>query len=509
MRSSLRRTSIPVSPRRSFPGPDEVNGDEPCYPHVGKLAGSMRAVLSIGLLAASLAMPAAAAAQAAAPSILTTVQGFEIIRLEPDWNAPPIGSIRAGQSVRLAHPDPVIGPGVAPCRGGWYRVQPRGYVCVGWQSMLGGSDDPQALAAAEVLPDRSHPTLFRVGVSLGAPRYLRLPTPDEQRRVEKDLDRRLARQPPRFDAPAGPVDATAPEASSPLLERYFSQKRGKLTAPQDAFTGMKVTWAREMDAAGRTWLVTPNLELIPKDKVRIQPTPELHGIDLRHDHRMRLPLAFLWLGSAPKYRMEADGRLVATAATWSRHDFVPLTGETRIYKHQVYLQTRDDDYIRKDRVTTITAAASRPRGVGPKDKWVGVRVTHGYLVAYEGDTPVFATAISPGADGALPSGRHVTKLGLHVVQVKSLSLDMSGFDKGKPWRVEEVPWVAVYKDDYALHGTWWHNDFGRPKSHGCINMAPLDARFLFDWLDPALPEGWYSVGSYGTQVKGTVIDVSP
>jgi hypothetical protein len=86
---------------------------------------------------------------------------------------------------------------------------------------------------------------------------------------------------------------------------------------------------------------------------------------------------------------------------------------------------------------------------------------------------------------------------------------MAGVDKGKPWLIEDVPFVAFYKEDYGLHGAFWHDDFGRPKSHGCINLSVTDARFLFDWLEPALPRGWYAVSSYGTQVKGTVIQVGP
>jgi leucyl aminopeptidase len=75
--------------------------------------------------------------------------------------------------------------------------------------------------------------------------------------------------------------------------------------------------------------------------------------------------------------------------------------------------------------------------------------------------------------------------------------------------VDEVPWVSYYKDSYALHGAWWHDEFGRPKSHGCVNLAPADARWLFSWMDPAMPEGWYAVTSYYPHVQGTAVDLRP
>jgi lipoprotein-anchoring transpeptidase ErfK/SrfK len=140
-------------------------------------------------------------------------------------------------------------------------------------------------------------------------------------------------------------------------------------------------------------------------------------------------------------------------------------------------------------VTVIRPDGRRLSGVGPRDKWVDVRVTHGYLVAYEGDRPVFVTAISPGAEGINTSSKHSTRTGIFSVRVNAIAWDMGGRERNKPWFVEEVPWTALYKDDYRLHGAFWHDDFGRPKSHGCINPAPADGRFMFDWLDPALSQG--------------------
>jgi lipoprotein-anchoring transpeptidase ErfK/SrfK len=148
--------------------------------------------------------------------------------------------------------------------------------------------------------------------------------------------------------------------------------------------------------------------------------------------------------------------------------------------------------------------------VGKKDKWVDVRVTWGTLVAYEGDTPVYATAISPGQDGVTQrSHGHNTMRGTYNIGWKLVTADMAGVEKLKEWAVDEVPFVAYYKDSYALHGAWWHDDFGRPKSHGCVNLAPTDAKFLWSWMEPGMPEGWYAVAAFYPEVKGTTVVIRP
>jgi hypothetical protein len=371
---------------------------------------------------------------------------------------------------------------------------------------LVGAPDLRAKAAAEVLPDAS-PVGFRVGISIGAPIYTRIPTKAEQQSAEPGLDDHLARQIPPDDAAGGAIDRT-PAGSGPseALARYYGQAKGSLVDKVGAFDGRKVAWAREFDAEGRTWLVTPDLTLIPKDKVRVKPVPSLKGVDLRGG--TQLPLAFFWLKASPKHVEDATGTPQPTAEEWPRHSYVPVTGEVLRKKNGMFLKTRDGAFIRRDAVTVIQAADRRPEGVGPGDKWVGVRVTHGYLIAYEGDTPVYATAVSPGIAGVNRRG-HATHTGTFNVVWKFRSWRMTGEERGKEWVVDEVPFVAFYKGNFAIHTAWWHNDFGRPKSHGCVNIPPAAAQALFPWIEPDVPEGWYGVASYYPEARGTVIDIRP
>jgi lipoprotein-anchoring transpeptidase ErfK/SrfK len=66
-----------------------------------------------------------------------------------------------------------------------------------------------------------------------------------------------------------------------------------------------------------------------------------------------------------------------------------------------------------------------------------------------------------------------------------------------------VPFVQYFHKGYALHAAYWHDDFGHAHSHGCVNLAPVDAAWLYRWTDPRMPTGWH-----GAMVKeGTIVFV--
>jgi hypothetical protein len=70
----------------------------------------------------------------------------------------------------------------------------------------------------------------------------------------------------------------------------------------------------------------------------------------------------------------------------------------------------------------------------------------------------------------------------------------------------DVPFVQYFHQGYALHGTYWHDEYGRVRSHGCINLAPIDAAWLFEWTDPPVPPHWHHVIN---RERGTVVYIHP
>jgi len=71
---------------------------------------------------------------------------------------------------------------------------------------------------------------------------------------------------------------------------------------------------------------------------------------------------------------------------------------------------------------------------------------------------------------------------------KRASRHMSGGTRENGYDLPGVPWVSYFSGNgAALHGTYWHNDYGTPKSAGCINLRPQDAKWLFRWTLPEVP----------------------
>lgn len=148
-----------------------------------------------------------------------------------------------------------------------------------------------------------------------------------------------------------------------------------------------------------------------------------------------------------------------------------------------------------------------PADVTEGERWIDVELATQTLVAYEGAKPVFATLVSTGrgpkgTDSATPPG--VFRIWVKIAYSTMDNAERDDLDKH--YSMEEVPYVMFFHKAFALHGTYWHRDFGRMKSHGCVNLSPKDARFLFEFTRPHAPIGWHAV--FPTSIDpGTVIRV--
>lgn len=119
------------------------------------------------------------------------------------------------------------------------------------------------------------------------------------------------------------------------------------------------------------------------------------------------------------------------------------------------------------------AWSSRPNPAS--QKWIEVNLSSQTLVAYEGQQPVFHTLVSTGI------WQYPTIVGTFSIYVKYESADMSGGTGDDAYFLPGVPYVMYFYGNYGLHGTYWHNNFGRPMSHGCVNLPTPDAQWLFGW----------------------------
>jgi lipoprotein-anchoring transpeptidase ErfK/SrfK len=75
------------------------------------------------------------------------------------------------------------------------------------------------------------------------------------------------------------------------------------------------------------------------------------------------------------------------------------------------------------------------------------------------------------------------------------------------YALRDVPYIQYFESGFALHGAYWHDVFGKKRSHGCVNLSPIDAHRVFKWTEPAVPEGWHAVISGEEHGEGTVVIV--
>jgi hypothetical protein len=73
--------------------------------------------------------------------------------------------------------------------------------------------------------------------------------------------------------------------------------------------------------------------------------------------------------------------------------------------------------------------------------------------------------------------------------------------------LKDVPYIQYFAAGYALHAAYWHDVFGTRRSHGCVNLSPIDAHRVFNWTEPAVPEGWHAVNTGEEMGEGTTVIV--
>jgi lipoprotein-anchoring transpeptidase ErfK/SrfK len=128
--------------------------------------------------------------------------------------------------------------------------------------------------------------------------------------------------------------------------------------------------------------------------------------------------------------------------------------------------------------------------VPPEEKRIIVSIARQELTAFEGEKAVYTARISSGLPSRepIPQGTRTTR-GRFNISSKSASKHMGALSaSGAPgsYTLPGVPWTSFFIFEYgvAFHGTYWHNNFGTPMSHGCINMRNPDAKWLFRWITP-------------------------
>jgi hypothetical protein len=163
--------------------------------------------------------------------------------------------------------------------------------------------------------------------------------------------------------------------------------------------------------------------------------------------------------------------------------FVPL-GEHLAKRYQLDTAPQPQGDIPTYDEALFIPPDPQPRRGNGGEHWIEINLSAQYLIAWEGDVPVNETYVSTGRPG------FDTPTGTYFINSKIDSQDMEGILGGEYYNVPAVPWVMYFTDvGHAIHGAYWHANFGWVMSHGCVNL-PMDfAEWLYYWAD------------YGTRVE--------
>ncbi len=149
-----------------------------------------------------------------------------------------------------------------------------------------------------------------------------------------------------------------------------------------------------------------------------------------------------------------------------------------------YVRVGDGQWIERKSVR-IARIRPRPAATDAHAKWIDVDRDEQLMIAYDGDTPVFATLISSGRR------KNDTPPAVYRIRSKSSITKMAAEEReAAHYEVSEVPWATRFRSGLYFHAAYWHDRFGTAQSHGCVNLSPADAKWVYEWTEPTMPPGW-------------------
>ncbi|WP_407667499.1 L,D-transpeptidase family protein [Myxococcus dinghuensis] len=358
------------------------------------------------------------------------------VRSAPRQNAPPLGTVAQDMRVLWKGETAMRGP---ECEA-WVEIQPRGWVC-----------------------ERYLEPNFR------EPRVRDLP-----RLREGELT------PGTYARVVGKRVRAYPSLALARAKRKGVLLKGSVT----------VKLRGQVRVGRRTFWRTADGQYLEARVLREYRPSSFVGVDAEAMSELSTPFAWAQSRKRPSAPVEVK---VAPDANAARETVLPprtLVAVRELSPDGRWVLIAEDHWVSREdlHVAWFTHA---PPGVESGERWFDVDLDAQVLVAYEGERPVYATLISSGKPGT------DTPEGLYRVWIKFAEADMTGNGTAgnETYRVATVPWTMFFQDDYALHTAYWHDRFGEPMSHGCINLSPRDARILYGWAAPEVPTGWSMVNA--------------
>ena len=414
--------------------------------HLRMIFPSSLPAFGIALLAQLFSL--CAMAQLASPTVGTdSVSTYTI--LEPDWplwQIPSRNGTRRGALASGARVMPFAALASAGCQNSWWQVGAYAWMCPDNATLLPAPASPNDIRTSRSTDVLGYVMVGKSGV-LG-------------------YDRRES------------VDVGSPNAE---------MQPGFLLG----FTGTA-------DTPDATVFLTTHGLWIPSRDVQVLKPSEFHGsvvdgeLEVAWVYERRTPVF-----SAPDVK-QTPARFVDR--------LTPITVQGQQQRPSGLWLKYDSGWL-KSSALRVAQMQQPPADIASDEHWIDVDTKSQTLVAYVGSRPVYATLVSTGR-GKVGTPQ-ATPVGVYRIWIKLRQSDMDNLDVAEaksPYAVEAVPHVMFFEGGYGIHGTYWHDDFGVQKSHGCVNVSLADARWLFQFASPHLPMGWSAVFPIGLE-RGTVVRV--
>jgi len=420
----------------------------------------------------------------AVPEFPETTRSLELIRtvsvrIAPGEAGKRIGSIAIDTRVAWRKTAKADG-----CKTFWIEIRPRGWICGDY---VKPSTKP-AFGREVPMLDRGElvPGVYGKVTAASSMTYT-FPRPEPKKK----------KKPAKKDGPiTSPteVDPTVAPAPQP-----------KLVESRPIVGSVNVRQYEELVVDGKTyWKISKGEpEYVLKQAIR-QHQPSLYGgARLGDDTGRAPPIAFVWPRVAGWRQAYTTHKSVGGGInrTLSARTAIPILETAEKAGKPTAYRIGEAEWIAAADVR-VFQPTDPPRYLQKHERWIDVDLDSQILVAFEGTLAVYATMISSGGKDT------PTETGEYRMWLKESEADMKGLNGEDPYSVATVPWTQFFSPEkgLALHTAYWHDQFGTRRSHGCVNLAPRDARWLYFWSDPQVPPGWTNAAGV-VEAPGSIVRV--
>ncbi|MGD1995842.1 MAG: L,D-transpeptidase [Anaerolineae bacterium] len=245
---------------------------------------------------------------------------------------------------------------------------------------------------------------------------------------------------------------------------------------------------------GERWIQINKGEFVRAEALALARPSRFQGIYLAEQP----PYPFAWINRSVRPSRSPHGPPDPDAPLYRRYQTVSIYAQEYWGTEEIWYLIGPDQWVEQSNVSKVTVDPP-PARVGSGERWVEIDLFEQTLAAYEGERLVYATLISSGRPGST-----WTESGLFQIWAKLPATKMSTPDsedgRSDWYHLEDVPWTMYFNGATALHAAYWHDAFGFTRSHGCVNLAPRDAEWLFGWTSPYVTPGSRGIYSTGTWV---------